>query len=81
MLVIVILFASTFFNVVEEASPNEGTKNLISEQKENFFNGISTWMILSGIAGAIGFIFLIIRIGFWIHEEFGGQNLGVNFPY
>ncbi len=72
MLIFFIIVGGMFFNAMKESSPNEQTQELIEEQENNFWSGVNTWILITGIAGTIGFGFLVFNIVKWIIEEFGG---------
>lgn len=72
MLIFFIIIGGMFFNAMKESSPNEQTKELIEAQENNFWNGVNMWVLITGIAGTIGFGFLVFNIVKWAIEEFGG---------
>ena len=66
-----IIIVGVIFTAFKEASPNEETKENIEKVEKNFFEGISLYLVLSGI---IGLIAIFVAIFVWLTKTFNVQG-------
>ena len=69
----IIIIASVTFAAFKEVSPNEETKQNIEKVENNFFEGISLYLVLSG---AIGLIAIFVAIFAWLSKNVNGGGWG-----